>query len=135
MEITTVGLDVAKQVFQLHGVDAHGEVRQARPLSARGIRHGQPHAEARALPDDTLYPNAPPKDFQQSLHDMEPQPAAGMRPRCGPLHLAKGLKNVRLRLRGNPDPRIRDAEFDPSLLLLSRDRNTARFGELDRIAD
>jgi transposase len=26
MDITTVGLDVAKQVFQVHGVDAHGQV-------------------------------------------------------------------------------------------------------------
>ena len=48
-----------------------GEVRQARPLFARGIPHGQPHAEGRAVSDYTLYPNAPPKDLQQSLHDME----------------------------------------------------------------
>jgi len=26
MDITTVGLDVAKQVFQVHGIDAHGKV-------------------------------------------------------------------------------------------------------------
>ena len=26
MDVTTIGLDVAKQVFQVHGVDAHGQV-------------------------------------------------------------------------------------------------------------
>jgi hypothetical protein len=48
-----------------------GEVCQTRPLCAWGIRHGQPHAEARALPDDTLHRNASPKDLQQPPNDME----------------------------------------------------------------
>ena len=26
MHVTTMGLDLAKQVFQVHGVDAHGKV-------------------------------------------------------------------------------------------------------------
>ncbi len=26
MNITTIGLDIAKNVFQVHGVDAHGKV-------------------------------------------------------------------------------------------------------------
>lgn len=35
MEITTIGIDLAKQVFQLHGVDAHGKtVLRKRPSRA-----------------------------------------------------------------------------------------------------
>jgi len=36
MKITTIGLDVAKNVFQVHGVDAAGEV-----LVCRALRRGQ----------------------------------------------------------------------------------------------
>ncbi len=32
MKITTIGLDLAKNVFQLHGVDAHGKVVQKKQL-------------------------------------------------------------------------------------------------------
>ena len=32
--VTTIGLDIAKSVFQLHGVDAEGNVRIRRQLSA-----------------------------------------------------------------------------------------------------
>ena len=35
MNITTVGLDVAKQVFQVHGVDAHGNVVVRRQLGRK----------------------------------------------------------------------------------------------------
>ena len=33
MQITTLGIDVAKQVFQLHGVDKHGHVVLTKRLS------------------------------------------------------------------------------------------------------
>jgi transposase len=33
--ITTVGLDIAKSVFQVHGVDAHGNVIFRRQLKRR----------------------------------------------------------------------------------------------------
>ena len=36
MKITTIGLDVAKNVFQVHGVDAAGEI-----LVRRALRRGQ----------------------------------------------------------------------------------------------
>ena len=42
MQITTVGLDIAKRAFQLHGVDAAGKAVLRRKLSARvstGSRH------------------------------------------------------------------------------------------------
>jgi hypothetical protein len=29
MNITTIGLDIAKNVFQVHGVDANGKARRA----------------------------------------------------------------------------------------------------------
>jgi transposase len=32
MQITTIGLDLAKTVFQVHGVDARGIVVVAKPL-------------------------------------------------------------------------------------------------------
>ena len=34
MNITRVGLDIAKQVFQVHGVDEHGKARLRKKLSA-----------------------------------------------------------------------------------------------------
>ncbi len=39
MEITTIGLDLAKSVFQVHGVDATGRVVVRK--SARPMRHGR----------------------------------------------------------------------------------------------
>ena len=33
MQVTTIGLDIAKNVFQVHGVDAHGRVVLRRRLS------------------------------------------------------------------------------------------------------
>ena len=36
MEITTIGLDLAKHVFQVHGVDAYGSV-----VLKRRLRRGQ----------------------------------------------------------------------------------------------
>ena len=33
MQVTTIGLDLAKQVFQLHGVDARGKVALRKRLS------------------------------------------------------------------------------------------------------
>lgn len=41
MEITTVGLDIAKRVFQLHGVDAAGKAVLRRKLQ-RSLRLGRP---------------------------------------------------------------------------------------------
>jgi transposase len=35
-EITTIGLDIAKNVFQLHGVDAHGQI-----VLRKSLRRGQ----------------------------------------------------------------------------------------------
>ena len=35
--ITTVGLDIAKSVFQVHGVDAHGNVILRRQLKRRYV--------------------------------------------------------------------------------------------------
>ena len=37
-EITTIGLDIAKNVFQLHGVDAHGQI-----VLRKALRRGQLH--------------------------------------------------------------------------------------------
>jgi transposase len=38
MKITRIGLDLAKRVFQIHGVDGHGAVRVARALSRNKLR-------------------------------------------------------------------------------------------------
>ena len=35
MEITTIGLDLAKTVFQVHGIDAAGNVMSEEPCGAR----------------------------------------------------------------------------------------------------
>jgi transposase len=35
--ITTIGLDIAKSVFQVHGVDAEGNVILRRPLKRRYV--------------------------------------------------------------------------------------------------
>jgi len=37
LAITTVGLDIAKSVFQVHGVDAHGSVVVRRQLKRRYV--------------------------------------------------------------------------------------------------
>ena len=37
--ITTIGFDIAKSVFQVHGVDAAGEVVIRRQLKRRGAYH------------------------------------------------------------------------------------------------
>ncbi len=37
MEITTIGLDIAKNVFQVHGVDCTGEVVIRRQLRRRQL--------------------------------------------------------------------------------------------------
>ena len=37
MDITTMGLDVAKQVFQVHGVDAHGNVVVRKQLRRKEV--------------------------------------------------------------------------------------------------
>jgi transposase len=42
--VTTIGLDIAKSVFQVHGVDAGGQVvirRQLKRRSVLGARQGQ----------------------------------------------------------------------------------------------
>jgi transposase len=35
--ITTIGLDIAKSVFQVHGVDAQGTIAIRRPLKRRQV--------------------------------------------------------------------------------------------------
>ena len=35
--VTTIGLDIAKSVFQVHGVDAHGNVAVRRQLRRRQV--------------------------------------------------------------------------------------------------
>ena len=47
--ITTIGLDIAKSVFQVHGVDAAGQVVVRRQLKRR-VRSGV-LSEATAMPD------------------------------------------------------------------------------------
>jgi hypothetical protein len=37
--ITTIGFDIAKSIFQVHGVDAAGEVVIRRQLKRRGANH------------------------------------------------------------------------------------------------
>lgn len=37
MEITTLGIDLAKNVFRVHGVDAHGKMILQRPLKRRQV--------------------------------------------------------------------------------------------------
>jgi hypothetical protein len=42
-EVTTIGLDIAKSVFQVHGIDAAGTVvirRQVRPLNLLTVKTG-----------------------------------------------------------------------------------------------
>ena len=47
--ITTIGLDIAKSVFEVHGVDAVGEVVMRRQLKRRTILAFFP--EATTMPD------------------------------------------------------------------------------------
>ena len=35
--VTTIGLDIAKSVFQVHGVDAQGSIATRRPLKRRQV--------------------------------------------------------------------------------------------------
>jgi hypothetical protein len=55
--ITTIGLDIAKSVFQVHGVDAEGNVLLRRQLRGGhyGQRSGVPHSKAEhmAAPTNT----------------------------------------------------------------------------------
>ena len=37
MEITTIGLDLAKSVFQVHGVDKRGKVRVRKQLRRKEV--------------------------------------------------------------------------------------------------
>ena len=37
MEVTTIGLDIAKSVFQVHGVDANGQVIVRRQIKRRYV--------------------------------------------------------------------------------------------------
>ena len=40
--ITTIGLDIAKSVFQVHGVDAGGQVIVRRQLKRRYVQNRRP---------------------------------------------------------------------------------------------
>jgi transposase len=37
MKITTIGIDLAKTIFQAHGVDEHGKVRLRKPLKTEYV--------------------------------------------------------------------------------------------------
>ena len=37
MKITTIGIDLAKEVFQIHGVDNHGKIVLRKQLRRNGI--------------------------------------------------------------------------------------------------
>ena len=37
MQISTIGIDIAKNVFQVHGVDAHGKVVLTRQLRRKQV--------------------------------------------------------------------------------------------------
>jgi transposase len=63
MKLTTVGIDLAKQVFQFHGIDEHGKVlvkKQLRrercrrsavlPKTGSGCKHLQPVAQEALKP-------------------------------------------------------------------------------------
>lgn len=43
-EITTIGLDIARNVFQLHGVDADGQV-----VLRKSLRRGQMQSSSRSF--------------------------------------------------------------------------------------
>ena len=49
MKITTIGVDLAKAVLQVHGVDEHGQVGLRKQLKRKGC--GELLRESRALPD------------------------------------------------------------------------------------
>ena len=49
MEITTVGLDIAKRVFQLHGVDAAGKAVLRRKLQRSEVQKVREGGELRPL--------------------------------------------------------------------------------------
>ena len=42
MQITTIGIDLAKQVFQLHGVDVHGKTVLKNGFPVRRSAHSWP---------------------------------------------------------------------------------------------
>jgi transposase len=44
--VTTIGLDIAKSVFQVHGVDAYGNVSVRRQLKRRQVLVFLPEAAA-----------------------------------------------------------------------------------------
>jgi len=46
MQVTTLGIDLAKQVFQVHGIDAHGAVVLKKTIHAIDVTplYGQPSA-------------------------------------------------------------------------------------------
>jgi hypothetical protein len=48
MKITTIGIDLAKNVFQLHGVDSHGKVALRRKMERAKMLF---FCAARTLPD------------------------------------------------------------------------------------
>jgi hypothetical protein len=59
MSITMIGLDIAKSVFQLHGIDAGGSVRlkaypsRRQPPRSPSAAHGR---KDRAEADETAHP-------------------------------------------------------------------------------
>jgi Ion channel len=64
MHITTVGLDLAKQVFQVHGVDEQGKVvirKQLRRKEAQSVHPGSFRImERETLVADTAHPSVVP---------------------------------------------------------------------------
>jgi transposase len=47
--VTTIGLDIAKSVFQVHGIDAEGKVLIRRQLKRRYVLAGERYKEPVAL--------------------------------------------------------------------------------------
>ena len=52
MQVTTIGLDLAKNVFQVHGIDEHGEVAFNRALMVISFRRAAWHALCLVLHTD-----------------------------------------------------------------------------------
>jgi hypothetical protein len=77
-EVTMIGLDIAKHIFQVHGVDGAGSVvirrklrrgEVPRRLCRSGAQRGLGSMPARLAPElVALSPRAPPADSQSGAH-------------------------------------------------------------------
>jgi hypothetical protein len=53
MQITTIGLDIAKNVFQVHGIDAAEKVVVRKQLRRAGCRLSSLRTSSKLIPDCT----------------------------------------------------------------------------------